>query len=136
MDLIRVEYIPDEQSDIASTLLRLKERVGPNGVIFTSGGIGPTHDDITYESIAHAFGMYQQLTDSSAAASLDANECRSPHDNNNSNTITYESIAHAFGMYQEFSNSSNAAFLDAKKFRAPDEIPAQMQWPGGQSCFL
>ncbi len=57
MDLVRVEYIPDEKADIASTLLRLKERVGCDGVIFTSGGIGPTHDDITYESIAHAFGV-------------------------------------------------------------------------------
>ncbi|KAK9839966.1 hypothetical protein WJX74_001201 [Apatococcus lobatus] len=57
VDLIRVEYIPDDKSDIASTLLRLKERVGHKGVIFTSGGIGPTHDDITYESVAHAFGV-------------------------------------------------------------------------------
>ena len=57
--MIRVEYIPDEKDDIAGTLLRLKERVGHNGVIFTSGGIGPTHDDITYESVAHAFGAVQ-----------------------------------------------------------------------------
>ena len=56
VDLVRVEYIPDQKRDIVDTVLRLRERVGPSGVVFTSGGIGPTHDDITYESLAAAFG--------------------------------------------------------------------------------
>ena len=38
------------------TVRRLKERVGPSGVLFSSGGIGPTPDDISYESIATALG--------------------------------------------------------------------------------
>ena len=46
----------DDKDDIQQTVLRLKERVGSNGIVFSSGGIGPTHDDITYESLAAAFG--------------------------------------------------------------------------------
>lgn len=57
VDLVRAEYIPDDIDDIRQTVLRLKDRVGPNGVIFSSGGIGPTHDDVTYAGIASAFGM-------------------------------------------------------------------------------
>ena len=56
VDLVRAEYIPDDVDDIRQTVLRLKERVGPDGVIFSSGGIGPTHDDVTYEALASAFG--------------------------------------------------------------------------------
>ena len=40
MDFVRAEYIPDDKQDIISTIQRLKERVGKNGVIFSSGGIG------------------------------------------------------------------------------------------------
>ena len=56
VDLVRAEYVPDDEQDIGSTVLRLKERVGPEGFVFTSGGIGATHDDITYSAIAAAFG--------------------------------------------------------------------------------
>lgn len=56
IDLVRAEYIPDDISDIRQTVLRLKERVGSDGFIFSSGGIGPTHDDVTYEALASAFG--------------------------------------------------------------------------------
>lgn len=53
---MRVEYIPDDKADISESVLRLKQRVGDSGFVFTSGGIGPTHDDVTYEAIAAAFG--------------------------------------------------------------------------------
>ncbi len=56
IDLIRAETIPDDVDDISTTLQDLQRRVADNGVIFTSGGIGPTHDDVTYEGIAKACG--------------------------------------------------------------------------------
>lgn len=54
---MRVEYIPDNKNDISQSILRMRQRVGENGFVFTSGGIGPTHDDVTYEAIAAAFGV-------------------------------------------------------------------------------
>ena len=43
---MRVEMLPDDIDDIVSTVHSLKARVGENGAIITSGGIGPTHDDV------------------------------------------------------------------------------------------
>ena len=63
VDCVRCEFVPDIQDEIVESLLKLKSKVGENGVIFTSGGIGPTHDDITYESIAKAFGTTAELHD-------------------------------------------------------------------------
>ncbi|POM71838.1 Hypothetical protein PHPALM_11542 [Phytophthora palmivora] len=56
VDLKRVVVIPDEEEAIVSTIQELSQLVGPSGYVFTTGGIGPTHDDITYESVAKAFG--------------------------------------------------------------------------------
>jgi molybdopterin-biosynthesis enzyme MoeA-like protein len=51
IDLKRVVVIPDEEDAIIKTVKELSAFVGPSGYVFTTGGIGPTHDDITYESI-------------------------------------------------------------------------------------
>ena len=56
MDLVRIEVISDDRDDIAATALRLRQLVGDSGTLFTSGGIGPTHDDVTYEALAGAYG--------------------------------------------------------------------------------
>lgn len=50
--LSSVEFVPDEEDRIIESVQRLSSRCD---VVFTSGGIGPTHDDITYESLAKAF---------------------------------------------------------------------------------
>ncbi len=48
----RIEVVPDDQLDIADTVRALSERFD---LVFTSGGIGPTHDDVTLPAIATAF---------------------------------------------------------------------------------
>lgn len=50
--LLRIETVPDDLTDIAASVRRLSERFS---FVFTSGGIGPTHDDKTYGGIARAF---------------------------------------------------------------------------------
>ncbi|KAE9316584.1 hypothetical protein PR003_g18677 [Phytophthora rubi] len=57
VDLKRVVVIPDEEDAIVETVKELSAFVGPTGYVFTTGGIGPTHDDITYESIAFGVGV-------------------------------------------------------------------------------
>ena len=53
VDLERILTVPDQVEVIAREVLALSEA---HDYVFTSGGIGPTHDDVTMESIARAFG--------------------------------------------------------------------------------
>ena len=48
-----VKIIPDKEDVIISSLNELRKKYQ---YVFTTGGIGPTHDDITSESVAKAFG--------------------------------------------------------------------------------
>lgn len=52
--LQEVRVIPDIESRIIETLNELRAKYS---YVFTTGGIGPTHDDITAESVAKAFGV-------------------------------------------------------------------------------
>ena len=52
--LLEARIISDDEDVIASAVRDLSEKVD---YVFTSGGIGPTHDDITTESIAKAFDV-------------------------------------------------------------------------------
>ncbi len=52
VDLERILTIPDVIDIIAEDVLALSRG---HDYVFTSGGIGPTHDDVTMESIARAF---------------------------------------------------------------------------------
>ena len=49
-----VRVIPDEENIIINTLNVLRKA---NDYVFTTGGIGPTHDDITAESVSKTFGI-------------------------------------------------------------------------------
>ena len=51
LPLIEIRVVPDEQPAIIEALLALKEKAE---FVFTSGGIGPTHDDITADAVAAA----------------------------------------------------------------------------------
>ena len=53
-----VRVIPDIEKKIIDTLNVLKEE---NDYVFTTGGIGPTHDDITAQSVAKAFGLKYEI---------------------------------------------------------------------------
>ncbi len=52
--LKEIRVIPDEKSKIIETV-RFESK--KTDFVFTSGGIGPTHDDITADSIAEAFNL-------------------------------------------------------------------------------
>ncbi|KAI4874470.1 hypothetical protein NFI96_008723, partial [Prochilodus magdalenae] len=49
----RITVVPDVREVIAEEVARLAPSVTH---LITSGGIGPTHDDVTFESVAMAFG--------------------------------------------------------------------------------
>jgi molybdenum cofactor synthesis domain-containing protein len=53
IDLKEVRVVDDEHGNIVRAVQELSERWDH---VFTSGGIGPTHDDITADAIAAAFG--------------------------------------------------------------------------------
>ena len=51
ISVIEVRIIPDDEKKIVKNILDLKNKFN---YVFTTGGIGPTHDDITAKSIAKA----------------------------------------------------------------------------------
>src|SRR6187549_1328654 len=54
VDLKEVRIVPDEEDEIVAAVNALRSRYD---YVFTTGGIGPTHDDITADSVAKAFGV-------------------------------------------------------------------------------
>jgi molybdenum cofactor synthesis domain-containing protein len=54
IDIREVRVVPDVEAEIVAAVNALRARYTH---VFTTGGIGPTHDDITADSIAKAFGV-------------------------------------------------------------------------------
>ena len=54
IDLKQVRVVPDEMDEIVAALNALRARYT---YVFTTCGIGPTHDDITADSVAAALGL-------------------------------------------------------------------------------
>ena len=52
--LAEVRIVPDDMERIGETVNELR---AAHDYLFTTGGIGPTHDDITVDAIAAAFGV-------------------------------------------------------------------------------
>jgi molybdenum cofactor synthesis domain-containing protein len=54
IDLKEVRVVSDDTDDIVAAVNALRGRFT---YVFTTGGIGPTHDDITADAVAKAFGV-------------------------------------------------------------------------------
>jgi molybdenum cofactor synthesis domain-containing protein len=54
VDLMEVRVVADDEAAIVAALNEMRARYT---YVFTTGGIGPTHDDITAECVAKAFGV-------------------------------------------------------------------------------
>jgi len=54
IDLKEARVVPDDQGEIIAALNALRHRYD---MVFTTGGIGPTHDDITADAVAAAFDV-------------------------------------------------------------------------------
>ena len=54
IDLKEARVVPDVEAEIVAGLNALRSRYT---YVFTTGGIGPTHDDITADAVGKAFGL-------------------------------------------------------------------------------
>jgi molybdenum cofactor synthesis domain-containing protein len=79
IDLREVRIVPDVEAEIVAALNALRHRYDH---VFTTGGIGPTHDDITADAVAKAFGVSIDVDERAVAmlleriAKADLNEAR------------------------------------------------------------
>ncbi|HWL47627.1 MAG TPA: competence/damage-inducible protein A [Sphingomonadaceae bacterium] len=81
IDVREVRVVPDVEAEIVAALNALRARYS---YVFTTGGIGPTHDDITAASVAKAFGVALDLNEAArqiiaeraAASGNELNEAR------------------------------------------------------------
>ena len=81
IDLKEVRIVADEEDEIVAAVNALRARYA---YVFTTGGIGPTHDDITADSVAKAFGVacdydeatYDLLAAHYAGRGLEFNDAR------------------------------------------------------------
>lgn len=75
IQLKEVRLVADDEAHIVEAVNALRARYS---YLFTTGGIGPTHDDITATAIAKAFGVRIAAADGAVAATGPEHEPRSP----------------------------------------------------------
>lgn len=63
IQLAEARVVPDNETMIADAINACRQKYD---YVFTTGGIGPTHDDITAASVARAFGVALELNDDAA----------------------------------------------------------------------
>ncbi len=73
IDLKEVRIVGDDETAIVEALNALRTRYD---YVFTTGGIGPTHDDITADSIGKAFGVPVEVDERAVAVMRPAYEKR------------------------------------------------------------
>ena len=81
IDMREVRVVPDVEEEVVAALNALRHRYT---YVFTTGGIGPTHDDITADCVAKAFGVtidvdpraVKIMTERFAARGVEMNEAR------------------------------------------------------------
>ena len=79
--LAEVRVVPDIEGEIVEAVNAMRTK---HDYVFTTGGIGPTHDDITAESVAKAFGRklirhpeaYRRLVAQFEKRGMEINEAR------------------------------------------------------------
>lgn len=64
IDLREIRVVPDDHAVIVDAVRALS---AAHTHVFTSGGIGPTHDDITADAVADAFGVGVEVRDDARA---------------------------------------------------------------------
>ena len=102
IDLKEVRIVADEEDAIVEALNALRSRYD---YVFTSGGIGPTHDDITADAVSVAFGL----------------PCE--HD------------AEALRILGDMYRAREMEFTDARKRMPPASSSAMsMSWPACRRC--
>ena len=68
IDLREVRIVADDQDQIVGAIRALDKSLGGAwDMLFTSGGIGPTHDDITADAVAAAFGTGIEINEEARA---------------------------------------------------------------------
>jgi molybdenum cofactor synthesis domain-containing protein len=79
IDLREARIVPDVEDEIVAALDALRAR---HDYVFTTGDIGPTHDDITADAVARAFGVGISVSEEAVAImraryeTLELNEAR------------------------------------------------------------
>ena len=65
ISLREMRVVADREAEIADAVNALRGRYT---YVFTTGGIGPTHDDVTTDAIAKAFGVGVSISEDAVAA--------------------------------------------------------------------